>query len=43
YQSKYKEVPKHQHKRALVLTARKFTRLVDTLLRKHQLYTPPRN
>uniref|UniRef100_UPI00292CADD7 divalent metal cation transporter n=1 Tax=Enterococcus faecium TaxID=1352 RepID=UPI00292CADD7 len=42
YQSKYKEVPKHQHKRALVLTARKFTRLVDTLLRKHQLYTPPR-
>ncbi|BDP65991.1 hypothetical protein EfmAA55_04200 [Enterococcus faecium] len=43
YQSKYKEVPKHQHKRALVLTARKFTRLVDTLLRKHQLYTPPRS
>lgn len=43
YQSKYKEVPKHQHKRALVLTARKFTRLVDTLLRNHQLYTPPRS
>ena len=43
YQSKYKEVPKHQHKRAFVLTARKFTRLVDTLLRKHQLYTPPRS
>ncbi|BDP75380.1 hypothetical protein EfmAA96_31650 (plasmid) [Enterococcus faecium] len=33
----------YKHKRALVLTARKFTRLVDTLLRKHQLYTPPRN
>ena len=43
YQSKCKEVPKHQHKRALVLTARKFTRLVDTLLRNHQLYTPPRS
>ena len=41
YQSKYKEVPKHQHKRALILTTRKFTRLVDTLLRNHQLYTPP--
>jgi transposase len=26
---------KIKHKRALVLTARKFTRLVDTLLRKH--------
>ena len=43
YQSKCKEVPKHKHKRALVLTARKFTRLVDTLLRNHQLYTPPRS
>ncbi|WP_430617384.1 transposase [Enterococcus sp. AZ188] len=43
YQIKCKEVPKHKHKRALVLTARKFTRLVDTLLRDHQLYTPPRN
>lgn len=43
YQSKYKEVPKQQHKRAFVLTARKFTRLVDTLLRNHQLYTPPRS
>ena len=43
YQKKYKEVPKHQHKRALVLTARKFVRLVDTLLRNHQLYTSPRS
>lgn len=43
YQSKCKEVPKHKHKRALVLTARKFTCLVDTLLRNHQLYTPPRS
>lgn len=42
YLKKYKETPKHQHKRALVLTARKFVRLVDTLLRNHQLYTPPR-
>ncbi|EOO25242.1 hypothetical protein IIU_00766 [Bacillus cereus VD133] len=43
YQKKYKETPKHQHKRAIVLTARKFVRLVDTLLRNHQLYTPPRS
>lgn len=43
YQKKYQEVPKHQHKRALVLTARKFVRLVDVLLRNHQLYTPPRS
>lgn len=42
YQKKYAETPKHQHKRAIVLTARKFVRLVDTLLRNHQLYTPPR-
>ena len=42
YQKKYAEVPKHQHKRALVLTARKFVRLVDVLLRKDQIYTPRR-
>ncbi|MCT0017782.1 IS110 family transposase [Lactococcus lactis subsp. lactis] len=42
YKKKYKEVLKHQHKRAIVLTARKFVRLVDVLLRNHQLYTPPR-
>lgn len=43
YKKKYAETPKHKHKRAIVLTARKFTRLVDTLLRNHQLYTPPRS
>ncbi|WP_217586811.1 IS110 family transposase [Lentibacillus saliphilus] len=40
YTKKYQEVPKHQHKRALALTARKFVRLVDALLRKNQIYTP---
>ncbi|GER71192.1 hypothetical protein BpJC7_24950 [Weizmannia acidilactici] len=43
YEKKYNEVPKHQHKRALVLTARKFVRLVDALLRNHQLYAPKRS
>jgi len=43
YAKKFKEVPKHQHKRALVLTARKFVRLVDALLRKNQIYTPRRS
>ncbi|MEX1866718.1 IS110 family transposase [Tetragenococcus halophilus] len=43
YRKKYQETPKHQHKRAIVLTARKFVCLVDTLLRNHQLYTPPRS
>lgn len=38
---KYDEVPKHKHKRALVLTARKLVRLVYSLLRTKQLYTPP--
>ena len=38
YTKKYNEVPKTQHKRALVLTARKFVRLVFALLSKHQLY-----
>ena len=38
YYSKYKEVNKHQHKRALVLTARKFVRLVFALLSKGQIY-----
>lgn len=40
YQTKYKEVTKHQHKRALVLTARKFVRLVYALLSKGQIYKP---
>lgn len=43
YLKKYKEVPKFQHKRALVMTARKLVRLVDVLLRNHQLYTPKRS
>lgn len=42
YAKKFGEVPKHQHKRALVLTARKLVRLVDALLRNHQLFSPER-
>lgn len=38
YRRKYNEVTKHQHKRALVLTARKFVRLVFALLSKGQIY-----
>ena len=37
YNKKYNEVTKHQHKRALALTARKLIRLVFALLRKNQL------
>jgi transposase len=40
YHKKFNEVKKHQHKRALVLTARKFVRLVFALLKKGQLYKP---
>lgn len=43
YYKKYDEVPKYKHKRALVLTARKLVRLVDVLLRNHQLYAPERS
>lgn len=42
YQKKCLEVPKHQHKRALVLTARKLVRLVDALLRKRQVFAQER-
>ncbi|PEK11959.1 IS110 family transposase [Bacillus toyonensis] len=42
YTKKSAEVPKHKHKRALVLTARKFVRLVDALLRNNQIYAPGR-
>lgn len=38
YQRKYAQSLKHRHKRALVLTARKFVRLVYALLSKQQLY-----
>ncbi|BDP66135.1 hypothetical protein EfmAA55_05640 [Enterococcus faecium] len=40
YQKKRNEVPKHKHKRALVLTGRKFVRLIDALLRNGQFYQP---
>jgi len=40
YQKKYNEVPKHNHKRALVLTTRKLVRLVYMLLSTNKLYTP---
>jgi hypothetical protein len=39
YRKKYNEVPKHQHKRALALTSRKFVRLVYGLLARNQLYS----
>ena len=42
YQRKYNEVPKHQHKRAIVLTARKLVRLVVRLLTTNQPYRPRR-
>ena len=41
YHLKYKEVNKFQHKRALVLTARKLVRLVFRLLKDNRLYIPP--
>ncbi|SDF36236.1 IS110 family transposase [Sporolituus thermophilus] len=41
YQNKYAQAMKHQHKRALVLTARKLVRLVFMLLKTKKLYTPP--
>lgn len=41
YQRKYEETPKHPHKRATVLTARKLVRLVYALLRTGQLYAGP--
>lgn len=40
YSKKYKEVNKHQHKRALVLTARKLIRVIFILLRDNCLYNP---
>ena len=40
YRSKFREVPKHQHKRALALTARKLVRLVHSLLSANRLYVP---
>lgn len=40
YEKKYKEVPKYQHKRASILTARKLVRVIFTLLKQHELYRP---
>lgn len=40
YNLKFKEVTKHQHKRALALTARKLVRLVYSLLKTNRLYIP---
>jgi len=42
YLRKYQEVSKYQHKRALVLTARKLVRLVHALLTKNVPYVRPR-
>lgn len=42
YDRKFHEVRKHQHKRALVLTARKLVRLVVRLLTTNQPYRPRR-
>ena len=39
YNKKYAEVSKHQHKRALALTARKLIRLIFGLLDNNQLYS----
>jgi transposase len=41
YWRKYRETPHHKHKRALVLTGRKLTRLVYTLLAKNTAYAIP--
>ncbi|HHY80601.1 MAG TPA: IS110 family transposase [Thermoanaerobacter sp.] len=38
YNKKYREVPKHQHKRALVLTARRLIPLIFAMLSKGQIY-----
>jgi transposase len=42
YERKFREVRKHAHKRALVLTARKLVRLVVRLLTTNQPYRPRR-
>lgn len=41
YAKKLPEATRHQHRRALALTARKLVRLVDSLLRSGQIYRPP--
>ena len=39
YQRKYTEALKLKHKRALVLTSRKFVKLIHAMLRNNQLYS----
>jgi transposase len=41
YSAKFAQSPRHAHKRALVLTARKLVRLLDVLLRAGLAYRPP--
>lgn len=43
YAKKYHEVPKHQHKRALTMTARKLVRLIFSLEKDKRLYQPPKH
>jgi len=43
YEKKYNEVPKHKHKRAVTLTARKLVRLVVRLLTTDEPYQVRRN
>ena len=38
YEKKYNEVPKHKHKRAVTMTARKLVRLVVRLLTTNEPY-----
>jgi hypothetical protein len=42
YERNYHEVRQHQHKRAIVLTARKLVRLVVRLLTSREAYQPRR-
>jgi len=41
YWRKYREATRHNHKRAIVLTAPKLVRLVFALLRDNKPYTRP--
>ncbi len=41
YAAKYAETPRHAHKRALVVPARKLVRLIDVLVREGRIYQPP--
>jgi transposase len=40
YQRKYQETPKHKHKRALVLTARKLVRVIFAMEKNGAIYRP---